>query len=310
MSKRNNYNDIGENEIRIIGHPTAKKQGGVKRLWLFVGLIIAVVTVAVVALMFALREESIEEQVMYVDEGNVVVPVEAMEQPVETPRERMSRIAESEVSGSFTEIRDTTINDVPLKIYIPHNAEMSLHIGKVARDDKSIVYVAEAAFIRSDNVGIVGAFVLGGEPRAWGLSVRGYCAVIDGEVTVGVADNSPLFEQATERGGYFFRQYPLVDNGEFVENEPKNKSVRRAICQRDDETFMVECLTKESFHDFTQALVDLGIDNAINLPGSESYGWAVDELGECREFGIPNYYTGRRRMPKNTNYIIWRAKND
>ena len=72
MSKRNNYNDIGENEIRIIGHPTAKKQGGVKRLWLSVGLIIAVVTVAVVALMFALRTESIEEQVMYVDEGNVV----------------------------------------------------------------------------------------------------------------------------------------------------------------------------------------------------------------------------------------------
>lgn len=310
MSRRNNYNDIGENEIRIIGHATAKEQGGVKRVWLFVGLIIAVVTVVAVALMFAMRKESNQEQVTYVEEGNVVVPVTPTEESVVVSREPMSRIADSGVSGSFTEIRDTTINDVPLKIYIPHNADMSLHIGKVARDDKAIVYVAEAAFIRSDNGGIVGAFVLGGEPRAWGLSVRGYCAVIDGKVTVGVADNSPLFEQATERGGYFFRQYPLVDNGAFVENEPKNKSVRRAICQRDDETFMVESLTKESFHDFTQALVDLGVDNAINLPGSESYGWAVDELGECHEFGIPNYYTGRRRMPKNTNYIIWRAKND
>lgn len=44
-----------------------------------------------------------------------------------------------------------------------------------------------------------------------------YCGVIDGKLTVGVADNSPLFEEATEKGGYFFRQYPLVDNGVLVE---------------------------------------------------------------------------------------------
>lgn len=31
-------------------------------------------------------------------------------------------------------------------------------------------------------------------------------------------DNSPLFEAATEKGGYFFRQYPLVDNGVLVDN--------------------------------------------------------------------------------------------
>ena len=49
-------------------------------------------------------------------------------------------------------------------------------------------------------------------------------AIINDKITIGIADNSPLFEQATETGGYFFRQYPLVDNGKLVENEPKNKS--------------------------------------------------------------------------------------
>ena len=138
--------------------------------------------------------------------------------------------------------------------------------------------------------------------------MRGYCASIDGEVTIGVADNSPLFEEAINRGGYFFRQYPLVDNGLFVANEPKNKSTRRAICEREGEIFMIETLSKESFHDFTQALVDLGVDNAVNLAGSEAYGWALDRDGEKHEFGTPNFYTGRGKMPKNTNYIVWRVK--
>jgi hypothetical protein len=221
---------------------------------------------------------------------------------------RLSRIDVAQDERAFTELRDTIINDVPLRIYIPHNAELTLHVGKVDREDVNIIYTAEAAFIRADNHAILGAFVLKGEPLAWGLSMRGYCASIDGKVTVGVADNSPLFEEAINRDGYFFRQYPLVDDGKFVANEPKNKSVRRAICERMGEIFMIESLSKESFHDFTQALVDLGVDNAVNLAGSEAYGWAIDGEGVKHEFGTPNFYTGRGRMPKNTNYIVWRPK--
>ena len=116
------------------------------------------------------------------------------------------------LAKGFTEIRDTLINDIPLRIYIPHNAEMSLHIGRMNQQDTSVIYTAQAADVRADNGGIVGAFVLKGTPRAWGLSKKGFCASIDGVVTVGVAENSPLFEEATEKEGYFFRQYPLVDN--------------------------------------------------------------------------------------------------
>jgi hypothetical protein len=143
---------------------------------------------------------------------------------------------------------------------------------------------------------------------AWGLSKKGYCASINGKVTIGVAENSPLFEKATEVGGYFFRQYPLVESRTIVENEHKGKSVRRAICSRIGEIFMVETLTSESFHDFSQALVDLGVDHAVYLVGSSAYGWAVNEFGNVYEFGDKNYYGGRRRQPKNTSYIVWRRR--
>jgi hypothetical protein len=185
---------------------------------------------------------------------------------------------------------------------------MSLHIGRMDKEDKSIIYAAQAADVRADNGGIVGAFVLNGEPKAWGLSKKGFCASINGKVTIGVADNTSLFEEATMHNGYFFRQYPLVKDGQVIDNEPKGKSIRRAICDRQGEIFMVETGSIESFHDFAQALADLGVDQAVYLVGSSAYGWAVDEAGTTHEFGEDNYYTGRRRMPKNTSYIVWERK--
>ena len=170
-------------------------------------------------------------------------------------------------------------------------------------NDTSIIFCTQAADIRKDNKKIVGAFVLKGEPLAWGLSKKGYCAIIENVITVGVANNSPLFEEATEKGGYFFRQYPLVDNGVLVENEPKNKSVRKAVCQRGNQTFVVESQTKESFHDFAQALVDLGVDNAIYLVGGEyAKGWYRNQDNEMIDFS-----KGRRDRYRNENYIVWKS---
>ena len=291
--------DIQDDQIRVVGEEIQRKPLS-RVVWIVLLSILGVI----LAMMFAVspNKESIEP---------CLAPEPAFFEPVpeEVPevvsRERIGRDVDSLEVG-FTEIRDTIINDIPIRIFIPHNAEMSLHIGKMDREDKEVIYAAQAADVRADNGGIVGAFVLKGVPRAWGLSKSGFCASINGVVTVGVAENSPLFEQATEQGGYFFRQYPLVCDGKLVENEPKGKAVRRAICDRQGEIFMVETGTIESFHDFAQALVDLGVDNAIYLVGSAAYGWAVDEDGTLHQFGNDGYYSGNHKIPKNTSYVVWR----
>lgn len=292
---------IEDNEIRIIGEKRPPQPNHLRRWW-WVAVGVAIIGIA--GLIYGIigrRAHSVEEEPSYFEPSIEATVVEQSEP------QRIGREVDSLARG-FTEIRDTTINDIPLRLYIPHNAELTLHIGKMDKADSTIIYTAQAADIRADNGKIVGAFVLKGVPRAWGLSKKGFCASIDGKVTVGVADNSPLFEEATEKEGYFFRQYPLVKDGVLVENKPKNKSVRRAICDSHGEIFMVESGTAESFHDFAQALVDLGCDQAVYLVGSSAYGWAVDESGTHHEFGEDNYYTGRRRMPRNTSYIVWRRK--
>ena len=294
--------DIRDDQIRIVGEGVRRKPLS-RSVWIIIISIIVLISAGVIALFVSNHEEAVIVELK--------APEPALFEPEIAPEpikhEWIGRKVDSLQVG-FTEIRDTLINDIPIQIFIPHNAEMTLHIGRMDKEDKSVIYVAQAADVRADNGGIVGAFVLKGEPKAWGLSKKGFCASINGQITIGVAENSPLFEKATEEGGYFFRQYPLVSNGKLVENEPKGKSIRRAICDRQGEIFMVETGTTESFHDFAQALVDLGVDQAIYLVGSTAYGWAVDENGKTHEFGEDNYYTGRRKMPKNTSYIVWKRK--
>lgn len=293
--------EIRDDQIRIIGDsgPIDSRPRMRMVIWV-VGLLTLGV---IVFLLWYYRSAKISER--QAPEPALFEPVQIPERP---PVRWLGREVDSLAQG-FTEIQDMLINDIPIRIFIPHNAEMSLHIGRMDKSDQRVIYTAQAADVRADNGGIVGAFVLKGEPLAWGLSKKGFCASINGKVTIGVADNSPLFEQATEEGGYFFRQYPLVGDGKLVENEQKGKAVRRAICDRRGEIFMVETASVESLHDFAQALVDLGVDQAVYLVGSSAYGWAVDEAGTTHEFGDENIYRGRRRrMPKNTSYIVWRRK--
>lgn len=301
MSKR--IDDIDDDQIRVLGRHkpdsttgTGQRSG---RQPLFMVAAILAVLLAIVAIVL-LRNCSDEnagetelERALYEPEP---VPTSNLE-PV-TPLGNYS----DDGGKAYTEHLKRTINDIPLDIYIPHNAIPELCIGVPDMFDKSIVLTTQAADIRADNGKIVGAFVLKGEPLTWGLSKKGYVAIIDGKVTVGVADNSPLFEEATEKGGYFFRQYPLVDNGVLVENEPKGKSVRKAICDRAGEIMVIMTTTDESMHDFAQALVDLRVDNAVYLVGSKySYGYFRDKFDHFTQFAEKT-----RGGQKYENFVVWR----
>lgn len=230
--------DIRDDEIRVIGsagHPDGRRRRRLKTLRIACA---AAAVLAVAAGLYLLSGGGSEARNDDESRHALFDPTPVVEDvPEQLPL--LSRERTDSLTDGFTERRDTVINDIPLAVFIPHNAVPELHVGRIDRADTTIVFVAQAADVRADNGGIVGAYVLNGKPLAWGLSKRGYCALIDGSVTVGVADNSPLFERATECGGSFFRQYALVENGRLVENVPKNKSVRRALCDRRGEIMVV-----------------------------------------------------------------------
>lgn len=287
------YKEIRDDEIRIISASQEKKGF---RPWGWVCLAVAAVAI-LISLLFLLNKEKAD---MESDTTQVVFePSAEVIQETEVDTKWLGNYTDT--TKSYTEHLRDTINDIPLDIYIPHNAVPELVLGVPDIHDKNIVLTTQAADIRADNGKIVGAFVLKGKPLSWGLSKKGYCGIIDNKVTVGVADNSPLFEEATEKGGYFFRQYPLVDNGVLVENAPKGKSIRKALCDRDGEIMVVMSQTPESFHDFAQALVDLQVDNAIYLVGSTSFGYFRDYYDQ-----LEIIYNKFRYGYQYENFIVWR----
>lgn len=283
----NRIDEIQDDELRVIGRPSGSEDTRKPRKWLWIVMAVAIVAAVVAATIICSRKPG---------PGNDPV---VFDSSIKEKIEPLGNYADT-TGKAYTEHLELTINDIPLDIYIPHNAKPSLAIGTPDIFDKNIVLVTQAADIRADNGKINGAYVLAGKPMAWGLSKKGYVGIIDDKITVGVADNSPLFEEATEKGGYFFRQYPLVDNGVLVENEPKGKAIRKAICDRAGEIIVVMSISPESFHDFAQALVDLQVDNAVYLVGSDSYGFFRDKYDHLTQI-----CEKRRRGYKYENYIKW-----
>ena len=283
----NRIDEIQDDELRVIGRPSSSEDTRKPRKWLWIVMAVAIVAAVVAATIIWSRKPG---------PGNDPVVFDSY---IKEKIEPLGNYADT-TGKAYTEHLELTINDIPLDIYIPHNAKPSLAIGTPDIFDKKIVLVTQAADIRADNGKINGAFVLAGKPMAWGLSKKGYVGIIDDKITVGVADNSPLFEEATEKGGYFFRQYPLVNNGVLVENEPKGKAIRKAICDRAGEIIVVMSISPESFHDFAQALVDLQVDNAVYLVGSDSYGFFRDKYDHLTQI-----CEKRRERYKYENYIKW-----
>ena len=286
----NRHGDINDDEIRVISSGEVKTDKKKRRLlpdilWVVASLLL----IAVLGILF-FSSGDVE------DEG---LNEEATEQPAlrTTTDENINNVK----SPAYTIKTDTIVNGVGLSILTPDNAIPILEIGNECVTDSTIVLIAQAADVRGDNGGIVGSFVVNGELVSKGEAKAGFCSIINGNVTVGVADATPMFEQALMSDGYFFRQYPLVVGGQIVENKPKGKSIRKALVELDGKISVIVSDERLTFHDFSKALTDVGVSNAIYLVGGDSYGRYMDARGASFTFG--------REWDKgidNVNYIVWR----
>lgn len=282
--------DIKDDEIRIISRQEVKRKPFYLRWW-FWTIVVAAVLLLAVLLALSVRTKTAK---------SVDVPETVTESVPVAPT-----IVQAEPATVL--VRDTVINDVPLRLLTPVNAVPELCLGIPDTTDPSLVLGLQAADIRADNRKIVGAFVMKGELLSRGMAKKGFCAIIDGKIQLGMAESTPLFEEVTEKDGYFFRQYPLVNQRVMVENKPKNKALRHAICELNGQIVVVSSLDKESFHDFAQALADLGVDNAIALIGKNAYGFLHDSENGFQSWGEDIEMWEREPY---VNFIVWRAKTN
>ena len=262
------HNDIGENEIRIIspGSDIAqrkRRRKAVRGILVTAGVLLT--ACLAIVLMLPARNDAEEAT------GDVAADI-----PTE-----IDDISTSLKADPFTSVTDTVANGIKLSILTPTDAVPTLVIGREALEDST-------------------AFVVDGELAGKGEAKAGFCSIINGELTVGVADATPMLEQALTADGCFFRQYPLVVGGQIVENKPKGRAIRKALAETEGKVCVIVSRDRATFHDFSQALVDMGIRNAIYLVGGDS---AFSYKGSD---GI-RHTSGR--VPEgmdNVNFIVWR----
>ncbi len=290
--KRVGNNEIQDNEIRILGSGTLDSPKDEKndRIPKWVWFVVASALVLAIGL-FALI-------------GNLYINGYFNSQKF-TPTRDIEPITllKDGSRPAYATVTDTLVGDSKLRIFYPHNAMPALHVGPLDTDDESVVLATQAAVIRGDNDQILGSFVMDGERLARGNTVKGFCAVIGNQISIGYSKNTKLVNQAIDSCGYFFRQYCLVAEGKPVYNNQERKYIRKALCVREGKVFIVETLTSTSMSDFSHTLIDMGVEYAVNLVGTRTYGWYVDKAGTRYEF---SHRPGASKIPENTSYLVWR----
>lgn len=282
--------DITDEEIRVISSDAKPGKRNRKRAVVII-ICAAVLILAAIACLF-----------LFYDDGSESEPLET-EIDTETPAVTVTVVSDTvSIEKGFTTVTDTLVNGTKLTILTPVNATATLTIGnKDILTDSSVVLLVQAADIRKDNHKIAGAFVVNGELMSRGEAKAGFCSIINDEITVGVSDATPKLEEALTAKGYFFRQYPLVVGAQVVENKPKGKSIRKALTELNGRICVITSPSRLTFHEFSQALVDAGVRNAIYLVGGNSLMKLKKENGE--EITTGAMWTGDT---ENINYMVWR----
>ncbi|MBR4492495.1 MAG: hypothetical protein IKO98_07545 [Bacteroidales bacterium] len=279
------FDDINDDEIRVIGGGQSRRPSNRNR-WLWVA--VAGIVLLILGILLRMKQNAYQNEAA---EAGTLPEPEAVSPTL------------VQAAAATVLVSDTTINDVQLRLHFPVNAVPELRIGIPDTTDPSLLMALQAADIRADNGLMVGAFVLKGELMSRGMSKKGFCAILGDEIHIGMAESTPLFEESIEKEGGFFRQYPLVCDGKMVENKPKGKAVRHALCEIDGQVAVVSSLSNESMHDFAQALEDMGVRQAIYLTGADSYGF-------CRPKNRPFTSWGNVTLAAsygNVNFIVWKS---
>ena len=103
-----------------------------------------------------------------------------------------------------------------------------------------------------------------------------------------------------EQEGYFFRQFSLVHDGKPGESLPKGKAIRRALCYYEENIVIIESKDRESLHDFVQALMDMGVQEALALVGSIALPLYVDVEGNRITQDLEH------KEEAQETYIVWK----
>ena len=199
-----------------------------------------------------------------------------------TPEENIEKLDSAKASTDKSQItlKPDSVLGVALNIYELQNvkAEMTLEEPDTA-DQNILMYTRTADYATMGHY--IGSLVINGKELENSSARLGYCAVVDGNMVIGISRFDDVKDYAIDHKGSFFRQFILVSKGELPGQYYLHGKVERKALARtaDDHICIVETAHRETLWDFADALREYGYVDAIYLTGGANSGFYRDVTG-------------------------------
>ncbi len=150
----------------------------------------------------------------------------------------------------------------------------------------------------------LGSLVVNGNVLQSNTSRRGYCAMANGHVLIGVARDEKVRDYCAERGGSFFRQFILVSDGVLPPRFYLHGKVeRRALGSMGGKLYYIESRGKQGMYEFADALREYGFTDAIYITGGSDYCFYRTADGRVHDIGLQGGDTDTRH--KGCGIVPW-----
>lgn len=132
----------------------------------------------------------------------------------------------------------------------------------------------------------LGSLVAEGKEIEDDLSRRGYCAMANGNIVIGISRSEKVKDYVIEQQGSFFRQFILVSNGVLPSRFYLHGKVeRRGLGRIGNKLYLIETRHKETMWDFADALREYGFIDAIYITGGANYSFYRTADGTVHTMG-------------------------
>ena len=184
-----------------------------------------------------------------------------------------------------------TILDVPMTIFSLEHLSASLSFAEPDTADTDVMFYCRSADHKSD-LSYLGSLVVDGKEYCSDTNRRGYCAMANGNIVIGISRSEKVKDYVEDCGGSFFRQFILVSDGVLPSRFLLHGKVERCALGRmpDDKLYFVQSLNKETMWDFADALREYGFIDAIYITGGRDYSFYRDADGLRHDINNPADY--------------------
>ena len=199
-----------------------------------------------------------------------------------SPQENIDKLAGMKVQSGKSEVvlKSDSVLGVALDMYELRHVEAEMTLEEPDTADQSVLFYTRTSDYTATGK-YLGSLVVDGETLQNDVSRLGYCAVVGGNVVIGISRSDKVKDYVEEQKGSYFRQFMLVSNGELPRKFFLHGKVERRALARtaDDKLYVIATRHAETFWDFADALREYGFVDAIYLTGGNESGFWRDADG-------------------------------